>query len=85
MSFEKGKSRLLDVSLEVQNIPYLFHAAIWSQKKVVLQKRNGTVWLDQPRSSTNMLLPTLVNTLANTFYMYIYIYTYTYINIYMGK
>ena len=51
MSFEKRKSRFLDVSPEVQNIPHLFHAAtsIWSQKKVVLQKRNVDLWLDQPR------------------------------------
>ena len=27
MSFEKGKSRFLDVSPEVRNIPHLFHAA----------------------------------------------------------
>ena len=50
MSFEKRKSRFLDVSPEVQNIPHLFHAAIWSQKKVVLQKRNVDLWLDQPRT-----------------------------------
>ena len=51
MSFEKGKSRFLDVSPEVRNIPHLFHAASWSQKKVVLQKRDGDLWLDQPRTS----------------------------------
>ena len=55
MSFKKGKSRFLDVSREVQNIPHLFQAAIWSQKKVVLQKRDVDLWLDQPRNST---LPT---------------------------
>ena len=48
MSFEKCKSRFLDVSPEVRNIPHLFHAAIWSQKKVVLQKRECNAWLDQP-------------------------------------
>ena len=36
MRFEK--SRCLDVSPEVQNIPHLFHAAIWCQKKVVPTK-----------------------------------------------
>ena len=52
MSFENGKSRFLDiyVSPEVQNIPRFFHAAIWSQKKVVLQKQKCNAWLDQPRT-----------------------------------
>ena len=36
MRFEK--SRLLDVSPEVQNISHLFHTAIWCQKKVVPSK-----------------------------------------------
>ena len=38
MRFENGKSRFLDLSPEVQNIPHLFHAASWSQKKVVFTK-----------------------------------------------
>ena len=48
MSFEK--SRFLDVSPEVQSLPHLFQSAIFPKQKVVLQKRNGDPWLDQPRS-----------------------------------
>ena len=60
MSFEKGKSRFLDVSPEVRNIPHLFHAAIWSQEKVVYgmvakTKCGSRLWLDQPRTAVRII------------------------------
>ena len=41
MRFEK--SRFLDVSPEVQNIPHLFHTAIWCQKKSCAHKNKMAV------------------------------------------